>query len=215
MSSSPVLCEETILHPERIEEARADLIDPSTAASLAETFAALGDPTRVRIVSALLNRELCVCDLAALLGMTQSAVSHQLRVLRNLRLARARKEGRVVYYTLDDRHIEDLFILGLEHVRHPTKEEARMTASQYRVEGMDCADCARHVEEGVAPPGGPAECPGQLCHRAADLRRRSSPRFDPQACRNPRLPPGRRAHSSSKRVQTGARRLPGLLARAQ
>jgi ArsR family transcriptional regulator, lead/cadmium/zinc/bismuth-responsive transcriptional repressor len=118
MTSTPILCEETLLHPERIEEARAALIDTPSALRLAEAFAALGDPTRVRIVSALLDRELCVCDLAALLGMTQSAVSHQLRLLRDLRLVKARKQGRVVYYTLDDRHIEVIFSLGLEHVRH-------------------------------------------------------------------------------------------------
>lgn len=125
MTTSPAFCEETILHPERIEKARTGLVDLTTAADLAAAFAALGDPTRVRIVSALLEQEMCVCDLASLLGMTQSAVSHQLRVLRNLRLARARKEGRVVYYSLDDSHIEDLFARGLEHVRHRAKEDAR------------------------------------------------------------------------------------------
>lgn len=124
MSASPAFCEETLLHPERIEEARATLIDSPSSVRLAETFAALGDPTRVRIVSALLNRELCVCDLAALLGMTQSAISHQLRLLRDLRLVRARKQGRVVYYTLDDRHIEELFSLGLDHVHHQSAEES-------------------------------------------------------------------------------------------
>jgi len=85
---------------------------------LAQIFAALADPTRVRIISALNGRELCVCDLAAVLGMTQSAVSHQLRLMRALGLVKNRKEGRVVYYTLDDEHVRDLFKRGLEHITH-------------------------------------------------------------------------------------------------
>jgi ArsR family transcriptional regulator len=85
---------------------------------MAETFRALGDPTRVRILHALSGRELCVCDLAALLDMTSSAVSHQLRLLRHLRLVRPRKAGRMVYYSLDDDHVVDLFQRCLEHVTH-------------------------------------------------------------------------------------------------
>ncbi len=77
----------------------------------------LGDPTRVRLLDALHGGEQCVCALAALLGATESAVSHQLRVLRALRLVRARRAGRLVYYALDDQHIHQLFSVGLEHVR--------------------------------------------------------------------------------------------------
>ena len=84
---------------------------------LAETFRALGDPTRVRILDALSKAELCVCDLAARLGLSESAVSHQLRLLRSLRLVRTRRAGRLVFYTLDDDHITRLFAQGLEHVR--------------------------------------------------------------------------------------------------
>jgi ArsR family transcriptional regulator len=83
---------------------------------LAETFRALGDPTRVRILDALSHDELCVCDVATLIGMSESAVSHQLRLLRNLRLVRARREGRMVFYALDDQHIVTLFQQGLRHV---------------------------------------------------------------------------------------------------
>jgi DNA-binding transcriptional ArsR family regulator len=78
----------------------------------------LSDPTRVRIVSLLRGDELCVCDLAAALDMSQSAVSHQLRTLRDLRLVRWRRVGRQVFYTLDDAHVADLFQRGLEHVVH-------------------------------------------------------------------------------------------------
>jgi len=112
------LYEINFLHEDQVREARGRVVDDLTAAGLAETFQALADPNRVRIISALLDGELCVYDIAALLGMTQSAVSHQLRLLRNLRLVKHRKEGRVVYYSLDDDHIRDLFSRGLEHYRH-------------------------------------------------------------------------------------------------
>jgi DNA-binding transcriptional ArsR family regulator len=93
-------------------------VDSRTAIHLAETFKALSDPTRVRIVSLLAQDELCVCDVAAALDMSQSAVSHQLRTLRDLRLVRWRRDGRQIFYTLDDEHVGDLFQLGLDHVAH-------------------------------------------------------------------------------------------------
>ncbi|MEE8209658.1 MAG: metalloregulator ArsR/SmtB family transcription factor [bacterium] len=96
----------------------ASMIDEATTLGLAEIFRALGDPTRVRILHSLAASELCVCDLAAILGMSQSAVSHQLRLLRSLRLVRHRREGRMVYYALDDDHIEKLLAQGLDHVAH-------------------------------------------------------------------------------------------------
>jgi DNA-binding transcriptional ArsR family regulator len=84
--------------------------------ALAETFKVLGDTTRVRILDALSRSELCVCDLARLVGLSESAVSHQLRLLRGTRLVRARRDGRQMFYTLDDQHIVGLFEQGLEHV---------------------------------------------------------------------------------------------------
>lgn len=94
------------------------MIDGATAKSLAGIFRALGDPTRLRIISALADRELCVSDLTAALEMEQPAVSHQLSDMRELQLVRARKEGRHVYYRLDDEHVYDLFHQGVAHVRH-------------------------------------------------------------------------------------------------
>lgn len=111
-------CAETFIHQEQVQAALPDLVDDATATHLAETFKALSDSTRVRIVSLLAKAELCVCDLAAALGMSQSAVSHQLRTLRDLRLVRWRREGRQVFYTLDDEHVADLFRRGLDHVAH-------------------------------------------------------------------------------------------------
>src|SRR3954469_25284465 len=93
------------------------LLDDATAASLAETFKVLGDPTRVRILDALARGDVAVCDLAELLGLSQSAVSHQLRLLRSMRLVRSRRDGRHIYYAVDDDHIAKLFKQGLEHVQ--------------------------------------------------------------------------------------------------
>jgi ArsR family transcriptional regulator len=111
------LCEIVHLHPARVAELRQALIGGDDVTDLAETFRVLGDPTRVRILDALSHGELCVCDLAALVAMSQSAVSHQLRLLRNLRLVRPRRDGRMVFYALDDRHIITLFRQGLRHVQ--------------------------------------------------------------------------------------------------
>ena len=84
--------------------------------ALAETFRILSDPTRIRIVATLSRQELCVCDLAKILGLTGSAVSHQLRLLRGQRLVKYRKEGKIAYYSLDDKHISSLFAEGIRHV---------------------------------------------------------------------------------------------------
>jgi ArsR family transcriptional regulator len=95
-----------------------DAIDDATADRLARTFKALADPTRVRILSLLAAGELCVHEIADSLKMTHSAISHQLATLRDMRLVRFRRQGRHVYYALDDEHIEGLFACGLDHVRH-------------------------------------------------------------------------------------------------
>ena len=94
------------------------LLKENTFTHLADLFSALSDPTRLRIISALLERELNVGDIASQLAMTESAVSHQLRGLRQLRLVHSRKVGRQVYYALDDDHVARLYRLGLDHVEH-------------------------------------------------------------------------------------------------
>jgi ArsR family transcriptional regulator, lead/cadmium/zinc/bismuth-responsive transcriptional repressor len=94
------------------------LLKENTFAHLADLFSALSDPTRLRIISVLLEGELNVGDIAAQLNMTESAVSHQLRGLRQLHLVRSRKDGRQVYYSLDDDHVTRLYLLGLDHVEH-------------------------------------------------------------------------------------------------
>lgn len=95
-----------------------EVLDERTAANLAALFAAFADPSRVRILSVLLEHEVSVGVIAQLVNMTESAVSHQMRGLRQLRLVRARKQGRAVYYALDDDHVSDIFRRGLEHAQH-------------------------------------------------------------------------------------------------
>jgi ArsR family transcriptional regulator, lead/cadmium/zinc/bismuth-responsive transcriptional repressor len=98
-------------------DVQAPVLPEETVSALAETFRALGDATRVRILHALAHAEVCVCDLAATMNVTESAVSHQLRFLRSLRLVKSRRDGRHIYYTLADQHIVRLFEQGLEHVQ--------------------------------------------------------------------------------------------------
>lgn len=117
-------CEVFVADPKRVARVRAGLIGSREVDRLAETFRALGDPTRVRILDALSQDELCVCDVATLIGLSESAVSHQLRLLRNLRLVRARREGRMVFYSLDDQHIVTLFQQGLRHVNEGDAADA-------------------------------------------------------------------------------------------
>src|SRR5215467_2909544 len=99
---------------------RRGLLAEASVRALAETFKLLGDTTRVRILDALSRSELCVCDLARLVGISESAVSHQLRLLRGMRLVRPRRAGRLMFYSLDDQHIVGLFEQGLEHVEERT-----------------------------------------------------------------------------------------------
>jgi ArsR family transcriptional regulator len=100
-----------------MEDTKSQL-DEKTAALLAELFGALSDTSRVRIIAALLDGERNVSELADLIGITESGVSHHLRGLRQMRLVRPRREGRQVFYCLDDNHIEDLFTRGLDHILH-------------------------------------------------------------------------------------------------
>lgn len=110
------VCDEPFVQADILESVRPRLVESRDAAALAATFAVLGDPTRVRLLDALAQRELCVCELAELVASTESAVSHQLRLLRSLRLVRSRRAGRMVYYALDDDHIRALLTQGRRHI---------------------------------------------------------------------------------------------------
>jgi ArsR family transcriptional regulator, lead/cadmium/zinc/bismuth-responsive transcriptional repressor len=123
-------CDIDHVHPDGVRRARAALPGADAAADLAALFGALGDPTRVRLLAALAAGALCVCDLAAVLGMTQSAVSHQLRLLRALGLVRARREGKLVWYALDDDHVRALLAIGAEHIGHRSRSSERHATEQ-------------------------------------------------------------------------------------
>jgi ArsR family transcriptional regulator len=116
MKDKRAVCEVLCINERKVASAKQAMKPDATLIKLAATFKVLGDPTRTKIISALLQEELCVCDLATLIGLSQSAVSHQLRVLRNLDLVKYRKEGRIAYYSLDDEHISVLLTAGLKHV---------------------------------------------------------------------------------------------------
>jgi DNA-binding transcriptional ArsR family regulator len=111
-------CDETCEGTSNIVALKQNLIAEPTAAGLADIFKALGDPTRVKIIYTLLQNELCVHDLTVVLDMGQSAISHQLRYLRNLRIVKRRKVGKTVFYSLDDEHIEQIFVQMLQHIKH-------------------------------------------------------------------------------------------------
>ncbi|MBW1720436.1 MAG: winged helix-turn-helix transcriptional regulator [Deltaproteobacteria bacterium] len=110
------MCDINFVNEEKVASVRKKMKPDETMQRIAETFKVLGDPTRIKIIFALSQEELCVCDIANLLGATRTAISHQLRVLRNLRLVKYRKEGKMAFYSLDDEHIENLFAEGMRHV---------------------------------------------------------------------------------------------------
>ena len=109
-------CRVRVVHFDRVNRARSEAIPDHELDRLALTFKILGDPTRLKIVMALLVGEMCVCDLAAFLGLSESAVSHQLRRLKDLALIKQRRDGQILYCSLDDSHVADLLRIGLEHL---------------------------------------------------------------------------------------------------
>lgn len=111
------LCDVRVIHLSRVERARKLQVPTNELDRTSALFKALGDPTRLKLVMSLRKGEMCVCDLAATLGATESSVSHQLRRLREQALVRARREGQIVYYSLDDGHVAQLLEVGLAHAR--------------------------------------------------------------------------------------------------
>ncbi|BBO79132.1 transcriptional regulator [Desulfosarcina widdelii] len=110
-------CDIRVIHLERVARARAEAIAEKDVDRLAQTYKIMGDPTRLKIILALRGGEMCVCDIAAFIGLSESAVSHQLRRLRDLSLVRSRRDGQVLYYSLDDEHVVDLITTGLSHIK--------------------------------------------------------------------------------------------------
>ncbi len=107
-----------IIHKDAVDRAEAAMPPDEKLYDLAELFKVFGDITRIKILCALLKEEMCVCDIAALLGMSQSAISHQLRVLKQASLVKYRRDGKIVYYSLDDEHVSNIFAQGFTHISH-------------------------------------------------------------------------------------------------
>ena len=109
-------CESTVIHPEKIEEVKSNLLENKSLTRLSNLFKVIADPTRIKILYALEQQELCVCDISVILDMTQSAISHQLKTLRLSNLVYSRKEGKTVFYRLADVHVQKIFRQALDHV---------------------------------------------------------------------------------------------------
>lgn len=109
-------CDCTVIHEDAVNQVRDKMPDEENLYDLAELFKVFGDSTRIKILCALVESDLCVCDIAALFNMTQSAISHQLRVLKQASLVKYRKEGKIVYYSLADDHVKQIFDQGLTHI---------------------------------------------------------------------------------------------------
>ncbi|KAF0091877.1 MAG: transcriptional regulator [Fusobacteria bacterium] len=117
MNKKDIVCDCSVIHGDNVEEVRKKMPKEEELYELADFFKVLGDSTRVKIMWALDMEELCVCDLAVLLNMTKSAISHQLRALREARLVKFRKDGKVVYYSLADHHVRQVFEMGYQHIK--------------------------------------------------------------------------------------------------
>ena len=110
------ICEINIIHQDKVDNLKNIMPDDELIYDLAEFFKVFADSTRMKIIYALMNEELCVCDIAAIVGTTQSAISHQLRILKQSKLVKYRKDGKIVYYSLDDEHIAEIVKKGREHI---------------------------------------------------------------------------------------------------
>ncbi len=110
-------CDVVCIHEDLVKKVREHMPQEELVKELAEFYKVFADPTRVKILYVLLVSEVCVCDLAESLGMTQSAISHQLRILKQMKLVKNRREGKVVYYSLADGHIQNIISQGMEHIK--------------------------------------------------------------------------------------------------
>ena len=116
MKEEKLICDALEVHEDIVKELQDNLLTQECFDDLSNIFKMFADPTRLKILSMLFQHELCVCDISALLDMTQSAVSHQLSVLRQNRIIKSRRSGKNIYYSLDDAHIEAIYKIGLEHI---------------------------------------------------------------------------------------------------
>ena len=118
MSKNEFICDCNIIHEEKVKATLKNMPEDDIFNKLAEFFKILGDTTRAKILFALDQNEMCVCDIANVLGMSKSSISHQLGTLRRMSIVKCRREGKEVYYSIDDDHVKGLFELGIEHIEH-------------------------------------------------------------------------------------------------
>ena len=112
------VCSEKCINQEKVEKTLKALPESEKVSQMADIFKALSDPSRLKIVLALTSREHCVCDIAVICGQTDSAISHQLRILRTLKIVKNRREGKIIYYSLNDDHVKTLIHMSLDHINH-------------------------------------------------------------------------------------------------
>ena len=118
MSKNEFICDCNVIHQDVVDKTKKNMPDADTFNKLAEFFKIIGDTTRTKILFALDQNEMCVCDIANVLGMSKSSISHQLGTLRRMSIVKCRRQGKEVYYTIDDDHVKGLFELGIEHIEH-------------------------------------------------------------------------------------------------
>ena len=118
MSKNEFICDCNIIHENIVKDTLSKMPEDDLFNKLAEFFKILGDTTRAKILFALDQNEMCVCDIANVLGMSKSSISHQLGTLRRMNIVKCRKQGKEVYYTMDDDHVQKLFELGIEYIEH-------------------------------------------------------------------------------------------------
>ena len=123
MSINEYMCDCNMIHENVVKDTLSKMPEKELFQKLAEFFKMIGDPTRTKILFALDQNEMCVCDIANVLGMTKSSISHQLATLKQSGIVKYRKEGKEVYYTLDDDHVQQVFEIAIEHIQHKEKEE--------------------------------------------------------------------------------------------
>lgn len=123
MSINEYMCDCNIIHEDVVKNTLNKMPEKELFNKLAEFFKMIGDPTRTKILFALDQNEMCVCDIANVLGMTKSSISHQLATLKQSGIVKYRKEGKEVYYTLDDEHVQQVFEIAIEHIQHKEREE--------------------------------------------------------------------------------------------
>lgn len=123
MGKSEMTCDCDVIHSDIVEEVKRKMLSEEVLLSMADFYKAVSDFTRMKIINALFEHELCVCDISSLVNMTKSAVSHQLKYLKDMNLIKSRKQGKEVYYSLADRHVKEVFKISKEHILEKNNEE--------------------------------------------------------------------------------------------